>query len=227
MVSASSSLTGIPVLPDEPRQPQDDPSGAPSTILEDKEAGLTASLEDDWQDDPDNPRRWPSGKKWTSSVILSLYAFVSPLSSSITAPGLPEIAAKYNFTNDTVLAMTLSIFLISFGIARRNTLAPAFVSGTVVGIFGFGMMSTFLPIQLYLVDAFTYAASASSAAAVFRCLFGFVFPLFGQQMFGETGAATPYLEASQSCWGFPSPSIFITTARRFGRRATVLEPGTG
>jgi len=55
------------------------------------------------------------------------------------------------------------------------------------GIFGFGMMTTFLPIQLYLVDSFTYAASATSAAALFRSLLAFAFPLFGQQMFDTLG----------------------------------------
>ncbi|TFY82605.1 hypothetical protein EWM64_g1411 [Hericium alpestre] len=55
------------------------------------------------------------------------------------------------------------------------------------GIFGFGLMATFLPIQLYLVDAFTYAASAVSAAAVFRSMLGFAFPLFGAQMYAALG----------------------------------------
>ncbi len=36
------------------------------------------------------------------------------------APGLPEVAAKYNITNPTVVALTLSIFLISFALAVRN-----------------------------------------------------------------------------------------------------------
>jgi len=48
-------------------------------------------------------------------------------------------------------------------------------------------MGIFLPIQLYLVDAFKYSASASAAAAVFRSLLGFVFPLFGQNMFDALG----------------------------------------
>ncbi|PFH49928.1 hypothetical protein AMATHDRAFT_146557 [Amanita thiersii Skay4041] len=55
------------------------------------------------------------------------------------------------------------------------------------GFFGFGI----LPIQLYLVDAFVYAASALAAASaslqVFRSLLGFAFPLFGQQMFDAMG----------------------------------------
>ncbi|KAG9219127.1 hypothetical protein CCMSSC00406_0001537 [Pleurotus cornucopiae] len=56
-----------------------------------------------------------------------------------------------------------------------------------VGIFGFGLMTTFLPIQLYLVDAFSYAASALAAASVLRSLLGFIFPLFGQQMYNALG----------------------------------------
>jgi len=55
------------------------------------------------------------------------------------------------------------------------------------GIFGFGMMTTFLPIQLYLVDAFQFAASALAAASVLRSLFGFAFPLFAAQMFEALG----------------------------------------
>lgn len=91
-------------------------------------------------------------------------------------------------------------------------------------IFGFGLMTSLwvcsgalvssmsnlltwsLPIQLYLVDTFTYAASATAAASVslsyiasnlvgvhwihhqtFRSLLGFVFPLFGEQMFAALG----------------------------------------
>ena len=49
------------------------------------------------------------------------------------------------------------------------------------------MNAAFLPIQLYLVDAFNYAASALAAASVFRSLFGFVFPLFSSQMFEALG----------------------------------------
>lgn len=54
-------------------------------------------------------------------------------------------------------------------------------------IYGFGLMTCFLPIILYLVDSFTYAASVNSATNVFRNLLGFVFPLFGTQMYEALG----------------------------------------
>lgn len=60
------------------------------------------------------------------------------------------------------------------------------------GIFGFAMMGCFLPIQLYLVDAFQYAASAIAAATVLRSLMGFAFPLFGEQMFDALGDGPGY-----------------------------------
>ncbi|KIJ20545.1 the Drug:H+ antiporter-1 family [Paxillus involutus ATCC 200175] len=54
-------------------------------------------------------------------------------------------------------------------------------------IYVFGLMTTYLPIQLYLVDTFTYAASALAAASVFRSMLGFAFPLFGEQMYAKLG----------------------------------------
>jgi len=75
------------------------------------------------------------------------------------------------------------------------------------GIFGFGLMMTYLPIQLYLVDAFQYAASATAAAAVFRSMFGFAFPLFGNQMFAAmgVGGGNSFLGGLAIVLGIPFP----------------------
>ena len=56
------------------------------------------------------------------------------------------------------------------------------------GIVGFGLLATFMPIQTYLVDAFTiYAASALAANTVLRSLVGAVLPLAGQKMYATLG----------------------------------------
>ena len=47
---------------------------------------------------------------------MSFYTFISPLASSMMAPGLPEIATSYGITNSTVLALTLSIFLLAYAL---------------------------------------------------------------------------------------------------------------
>jgi MFS family permease len=57
-----------------------------------------------------------------------------------------------------------------------------------VAIFGWGIFPVFLCVQNYLIDMNPrYAASSVGAAMVFRCLFGFGFPLFGSAMYDRLG----------------------------------------
>ncbi len=56
------------------------------------------------------------------------------------------------------------------------------------GIVGIGLLATFMPIQTYLVDAFTiYAASALAANTVLRSLAGALLPLAGRKMYATLG----------------------------------------
>ncbi|KAN0097326.1 Major facilitator superfamily domain containing protein [Tylopilus felleus] len=87
------------------------PSQEKPVVADDKIEG-----KDVWEHSPDNPRNWPSLKKWTATSLVSLYTFVTPLASSMMAPGLPDLALKYGISNPTVLGLTLSIFLLSFAI---------------------------------------------------------------------------------------------------------------
>ncbi|KAG2348787.1 MFS general substrate transporter [Suillus weaverae] len=70
----------------------------------------------DWEHDPANPRNWTPAKKWITTTLVALYTFVTPLASSIMAPGLLDVAIKFGITDPTVVALTLSIFLLSFAI---------------------------------------------------------------------------------------------------------------
>ncbi|KAF9262296.1 MFS general substrate transporter [Marasmius fiardii PR-910] len=88
--------------------------------MEEKEAHsgeqTKATIVDDWELDPDNPRNWSAWKKWTTVAVVSYYTVVPPLGSSMMAPGLPDIARKYDMRSDTLISLTLSIFLLSFAI---------------------------------------------------------------------------------------------------------------
>ncbi|KAJ7607772.1 hypothetical protein DFH06DRAFT_1149316 [Mycena polygramma] len=185
MVSTTSSLTDIPVLPDEPSQLQDDPSGTPSAIPEDKEDGLTASLEDDWQDDPDNPRRWPSGKKWTSSVIYH-------------GPRAARDRRQVQDYERHRASHDLSIFLISFGIARCRSVislrysevreelinsvgdvrTPVLNLGNLITI-AFSLGCAFAPTSGTLL-AFRFLAGASGSAPL-ACGGGVIGDLFSER----------------------------------------------
>jgi hypothetical protein len=83
---------------------------------EGQSAEVARDKEYDWEHDPANPRNWSPAKKWTATTLVALYTFVTPLASSIMAPGLPDVAVKFDITNPTVIALTLSIFLLTFSI---------------------------------------------------------------------------------------------------------------
>ncbi|KAF9023698.1 multidrug resistance protein 4 [Hymenopellis radicata] len=87
-----------------------------SAIPVDRKEEEVERHEDEWEDSDKNPRNWPSRRKWIIVSIVSLYTFVSPLASSMMAPGLPILGAQYGITSETLLALTLSIFLLSFAI---------------------------------------------------------------------------------------------------------------
>ena len=68
--------------------------------------------------------------------------------------------------------------------AHKHWIVPMLGTGAV----GIGILCTFLPTQIYLVDAFPiYAASVLAANTVLHCLFGGVLPLAGEAMYKSLG----------------------------------------
>lgn len=67
-------------------------------------------------DDPDNPKNWPNKKKWAATVTVSLFTFISPVSSSMVAPALSSIAADFNITDQVLSQLTLSIFVLAYAV---------------------------------------------------------------------------------------------------------------
>ncbi|KAF5351507.1 hypothetical protein D9758_007243 [Tetrapyrgos nigripes] len=90
------------------------PGHGESAIPADKKEEVIENEEDDWENDPINARNWSARKKWLAVSVVSAYTFIPPLASSIMAPSLPLIAEQYDIQNQTIVALTLSIFLLSF-----------------------------------------------------------------------------------------------------------------
>jgi len=80
-------------------------------------------------DDPENPKNWKQSKKWAACIVVSLFTFISPVASSLVAPGLQSIAADFNETNTVLIQMFLSIFILAYAIG------PMFL-GPLSEIFG-------------------------------------------------------------------------------------------
>lgn len=130
--SASSSNTDLPSTSEgEPEKaPKDVESGSSSdSDVEEKEdptlvrlpAGTPRALSTDssqvtWDgpDDPENPKNWSQARKWQATVIVSAFAFVSPLSSSMASPALADIGEELHIIEKFQLQMVLSIFLLAY-----------------------------------------------------------------------------------------------------------------
>lgn len=88
--------------------------------------------------------------------------------------------------------LIIGAFLIPAGFlwygwaAEKNAHWIVPIIGT--SVIGLGTLFSFLPIQVYLVDAFTiYAASAIATNTVVRSLFGATLPLASQKLFANLG----------------------------------------
>ena len=70
----------------------------------------------DGEDDTANPKNWTIRQKWAAVVCVSLFTFISPVSSSMSAPALSKIGEDLNITDPTELTLTLSIFVAAYAI---------------------------------------------------------------------------------------------------------------
>ncbi len=70
----------------------------------------------DGPQDPDNPKNWILGKKWAAVFVVSLFTLISPVSSSMIAPALPDIGHDLGISNTVELYLTMSIFLLAYAI---------------------------------------------------------------------------------------------------------------
>lgn len=72
----------------------------------------------DWDgpDDPENPRNWSFKKKWAATAIVSAFTFISPVSSSMIAPASDQLADEFGVTNNAVIALMTSIFVLAYAL---------------------------------------------------------------------------------------------------------------
>ncbi|KAH6648263.1 major facilitator superfamily domain-containing protein [Truncatella angustata] len=70
----------------------------------------------DWDgpQDPNNPMNWPDKKKWLNVSILSLLTIVTPLGSSMFAPGIRSIMVEFRSTSSITATFLVSIYVLGF-----------------------------------------------------------------------------------------------------------------
>lgn len=69
------------------------------------------------QDDPQNPQNFLPARKWGLLALMSAITFVTPLASSMFSPAVSYVAADLDVTNETVLSLSVSIFLLGYAVS--------------------------------------------------------------------------------------------------------------
>ncbi|KAJ8123953.1 hypothetical protein ONZ43_g221 [Nemania bipapillata] len=110
----------------------DEEDRADHDIEKRQEAGPATSSDDendpnivwwDGDDDPENPYNWSATRKWLNTGCVSFQTFISPLASSIFAPGVPLVLQEFGSTSPQIATFVVSVYLIGFA-AGPILLAP-------------------------------------------------------------------------------------------------------
>jgi multidrug resistance protein len=80
-------------------------------------------------DDPANPHNWPKHRRWASTLLIAMFAFIAPMASTMVAPALDTIADDFDIQSDIEKFLVMSIFLLAFAIGP-------FVWGPMSEVFG-------------------------------------------------------------------------------------------
>ncbi|KND90374.1 putative transporter [Tolypocladium ophioglossoides CBS 100239] len=70
----------------------------------------------DGPDDPQNPKCWPIRRKWAAVICVSSFTLISPVASSMVAPGLEAIGQDLDITSELERALVLSIFVAAYAL---------------------------------------------------------------------------------------------------------------
>lgn len=70
----------------------------------------------DSQDDPAMPLNFPEKRKWLLLGLISSITLISPLASSMFAPGVGFMDMEFHNTNTTISALSVSIFVLGYAV---------------------------------------------------------------------------------------------------------------
>ena len=80
----------------------------------------------DWDgpDDPENPMNFSSAFKAINVGVVSALTFITPLASSMFAPGVPQLMDEFSSTNALLANFVVSVYVLGFAIGPL-ILAPS------------------------------------------------------------------------------------------------------
>ena len=106
--------------------------------IEEKVPGVTTTDADPnvitWEsdDDPERPLNWTQERKWGCMAIVSSITFLTPLASSMVAPGVPLIMREFHSTDQTVGSFIVSIYILGYALGPLFIAPMSEVYGRVI-----------------------------------------------------------------------------------------------
>ncbi|CAL8579930.1 hypothetical protein XPA_005661 [Xanthoria parietina] len=106
----SRSSTDVESEPENPDVEKAD-NGAPAVPDQHTDPNLV-----DWDgpDDPEIPTNWADRRKYAIIAVISSITFLTPLASSMFAPGIPELMEEFHSDNVELASFVVSVFLLGF-----------------------------------------------------------------------------------------------------------------
>ncbi|KAJ5180563.1 hypothetical protein N7492_003773 [Penicillium capsulatum] len=68
----------------------------------------------DGPDDPKNPLNWTNKRKITATASIALITFITPLGSSMFAPGVKQLVEEFNITSVELSSFVVSVYLLGY-----------------------------------------------------------------------------------------------------------------
>ncbi|KAF2090364.1 MFS general substrate transporter [Saccharata proteae CBS 121410] len=68
----------------------------------------------DGPNDPTNPMNWTSSRKWGMIMVVSVVTLLTPLGSSMFAPGVPQLMEEFGSTSDVLAGLVVSVYVLGF-----------------------------------------------------------------------------------------------------------------
>uniref|UniRef100_V5GM02 Major facilitator superfamily (MFS) profile domain-containing protein n=1 Tax=Kalmanozyma brasiliensis (strain GHG001) TaxID=1365824 RepID=V5GM02_KALBG len=129
----------------------------------------------------EDSRHWSQSKKWSTTLIISLMGFISPLGSSILVPGNGFVDTDFTLGSRTLSLLPVSLFVIGLGIGPF-ILAPC---SETVGRQPVYVITSFLFIIFNLASAFSPNFVALNILRTFAGAAGSTGPSLGAGSIGD------------------------------------------
>ncbi|KAJ5780372.1 benomyl/methotrexate resistance protein [Penicillium paradoxum] len=70
----------------------------------------------DWEgeDDPAKPTNWSGKKKWTNGGLLALMTLITPLASSMFAPGVQDVMIDFKSQSSILASFVVSVYVLGY-----------------------------------------------------------------------------------------------------------------